>query len=33
MNGIITSSPKLTAAQKKMLKEYTIKGAVQETSC
>lgn len=33
MNGIITSSPKLTAAQKKMLKEYTVKGAVQETSC
>ena len=32
MNGIITSSPKLTAAQKKMLKEYTIKGAVQELS-
>lgn len=33
MNGIITSSPKLTSAQKKMLKEYSIKGAVQETSC
>ena len=33
MNGIITSSPKLTAAQKKALEEYSIKGAVQETSC
>ena len=33
MNGIITSSPKLTAAQKKALAEYSVKGAVQATSC
>ncbi len=33
MNGIITSSPTLTSAQKKALKAYSIKGAVQETSC
>ena len=33
MNGIITSSPELTRAQKKALKEYAVKGAVQATSC